>query len=93
MRYPQPGCARRPQLVCRRALQLSPTKDSVTGGETTAAQEGTIMNSTIVLSTDTSGRTPWVDMGWPACDERLVTVAEVKAPSVGAATTRLPDLQ
>jgi hypothetical protein len=50
------------------------------------------MNSTVV-GTDTLGRTLWVDMGWPACDERLLTVAEAKAPSVGAATTRLPDLQ
>jgi hypothetical protein len=37
------------------------------------------MNSTMVLGTDTSGRTLWVDMGWPACDERLVTVAEATA--------------
>jgi hypothetical protein len=92
VRYPRPGCARRPQLVCRPALQLLPTKQSVAGGETTVAQEGTSMNSTVV-GTDTLGRTLWVDMGWPACDERLLTVAEAKAPSVGAATTRLPDLQ
>jgi hypothetical protein len=80
-------------LVCRRALQLSPTKESVAGGETTVAQEGTIMNSTMVVGTDTLGRTLWVDMGWPACDERLVAVAEANALRVGGATTRLPDVQ
>jgi hypothetical protein len=42
----------------------------------TVAQKATIMKSAVVLSTDTSGRILWVDMGWAACDERLVTVAE-----------------
>ena len=45
-------------------------------GSVTPRKKGTIMNSTKVLSTDTSGRTPRVDIGWPARDERLVTVAE-----------------
>jgi hypothetical protein len=45
-------------------------------GSVTPRKKGTIMNSTMVLGTDTSGRTRWVDIGWPACDERLVTVAE-----------------
>ncbi len=70
-----------------------PPKESVAGGETTVAQEGTIVNSTMLLSTDTLGRTVWVDMGWLACDERLVTVAEANALRVGGATTRLPDLR
>jgi hypothetical protein len=51
------------------------------------------MNSTMVLSMDASGRTLWVDMGWPARDERLVTVAEANAHRVGGATTQLPDVR
>jgi hypothetical protein len=51
------------------------------------------MNSTMLLSTDTLGHTQWVDVGWPACDERLVTVAETNALRVSGATTRLPDVQ
>jgi hypothetical protein len=43
------------------------------------------MKSTMVLSTGTSGRTLRVDMGWPARDERLVTVAEANAHRVGGA--------
>ena len=39
------------------------------------------------------GRTLWVDMGWLACDERLVNVAEANALRVGGATTRLPDVR
>jgi len=54
----------------------------VASGETTVAQKATIMNSTMVLSADTSGRTLRVDMGWPARDERLVTVAEANAHRV-----------
>ena len=50
------------------------------------------MKSTMVLSTDTSGRPPRVDMGWPACDERLVTVAEANAYRVGGAITQLPNV-
>ena len=65
----------------------------VAGGETTVAQKGTIMKSTMVLSTDTSGRTLWVDMGWPACDERLVTVAEANAHRVGGAASQLLDVR
>jgi hypothetical protein len=61
--------------------------------ETTVAQDGTIMNATMVLSTDILGRTLWVDVGWPACDEGLGTVAEVNALRVGGATTQLPDVQ
>jgi hypothetical protein len=49
------------------------------------AQKGTIMNSTLVLRTDASRRTLWVGVGWPACDERLVTVAEAHAHRVGGA--------
>ena len=51
------------------------------------------MNSTMLLSTDTLGHTLWVDERWPACDERLVTVAETNALRVSGATTRLPDVQ
>jgi hypothetical protein len=91
--YPRPGCGWRRQLVCRRALLLAPTNDGVVGGEMTVAQKGTIMNSTMVLSMDASGRTLWVDMGWPACDERLVTVAEANAHGVGGATFQLPDVR
>ena len=30
----------------------------------------------MVLTTDARGRPVWADAGWPACDERLVTVAD-----------------
>ena len=60
------------------------------GSETTKAKKGTLMNSTMVLRTGTSRRTLWVDVGWPACEERLVTVAEADAHRVGDATTQLP---
>lgn len=53
----------------------------------------TNVNSTTVLGMDTLGRTLWVDMGWPACDERLVTVAGANALRVGSATTQLPDVR
>jgi hypothetical protein len=46
-----------------------------------------------MLSTDTSGRTLWVDIGRLACDERLVTVAEANAHTVGGATSQLPDVR
>lgn len=51
----------------------------------------TIRKSTKVLSADASGRSLWVDLGWPACDERLVTVAEVILHRIGGAITQLPD--
>ena len=51
------------------------------------------MNSTMLLSTDTSGHTLWADVGWPACDERLVTGAETNALRVSGATNGLPDVQ
>jgi hypothetical protein len=70
-----------------------PGSQVVAGGETTVAQKGTIMKSTMVMSADTSGRTLWVDMGWPACDERLVTVAEANAHRVGGATSQLPHVR
>ena len=58
-------------------------------GSVTPREKGTIMNSTIVLGTDTSGRTLWVDIGWPGCDERLVTVAEpLRRTEVQRARTR-----
>ena len=60
------------------------------GSETTKAKKGTLMNSTTVVGTDTTGRTLWVNIGWPACDERLVTVAETNTHRVGDATTQLP---
>ncbi|OBF92118.1 hypothetical protein A5791_14075 [Mycobacterium sp. 852002-51163_SCH5372311] len=47
-------------------------------------RRGTINKSTLVLSTDASGRTLWVDIGWQACDERLVTIAEANALRIGA---------
>lgn len=49
------------------------------------------MKSTVVLTSDSLARPVWVDMGWPACDERLVTVAEAIAHRVGGATSQLPD--
>ena len=61
--------------------------------ETTVAQKGTIMNSTMVLRPDTSGRTRYVEMGWPARDERLVTIAEANAHRVGDAITGLTDVR
>ena len=67
--------------------------EGVAGGETTVAQKATIMKSTMALSTDTSGRALWVDIGWPARDERLVTVAEANAHRVGGATSQLPDVR
>jgi hypothetical protein len=57
----------------------------------TKAKKGTLMNSTTVVGTDTTGRTLWVEMGWPGCDERLVTVAEANTHRVGDAITRLHD--
>jgi hypothetical protein len=51
------------------------------------------MKSTMVVDTDTAGRTLWADLGWPACDERLVTVAEAIARRVGDAITQLPDMR
>ena len=51
------------------------------------------MKSTMVLSVDTSDRRLWVDTGWPACDERLVTVAEAIAYRVGGANVQSPDLR
>lgn len=51
------------------------------------------MKSTMVLSADTSDRTLWVDMGWPACDERLVTVAEASAHRVGGAAAQRLDVR
>ena len=55
------------------------------------AQKGTIMNSTMVLRTGTPRRTLWVDVGWPACDERLVTVAEADAHRVSGANHHVTD--
>jgi hypothetical protein len=37
------------------------------------------MKSTLVLTSDALGRPDWADIGWPACDERLVTFAEANA--------------
>jgi hypothetical protein len=48
------------------------------------------MKSTMVLRTDTSGRTLRVDMGWPACDERLVTVAKAQCAQRLRAAVHLP---
>ena len=67
--------------------------EDVAGGETTAALKGTTMKSTMVLSTDISGRTLRVDMGWPACDERLVTVAEAQCAQGRWSTSQLPDVR
>jgi hypothetical protein len=65
----------------------------VAGDETTVAQKGTIMKSTMVVSTDTSGRALWVDIGWPGRDERLVTVTEANAHRVGGATSQFSDVR
>ena len=67
--------------------------EGVAGGETTAALKGTTMKSTMVLSTDISRRTPRVDMGWPACDERLVTSAEAKWALSRRCHDQLPDVR
>jgi hypothetical protein len=48
------------------------------------------MKSTMVLTSASCGGAVWVDIGWPACDERLVTVAGAIAGRVGAATSQLP---
>jgi hypothetical protein len=53
--------------------------------------KGTIMNSTMVLRTDISRRTLWVDVGWPACDERLVRFGEAHAHRVGGANNHVTD--
>jgi hypothetical protein len=50
------------------------------------------MKSTMV-DTDTADRTLWADLAWPACDERLVTLAEAIARRVGDAITQLPDVR
>ena len=34
------------------------------------------MKSTMVLTTNPRGRPAWADVGWPACDERLVTLTD-----------------
>jgi len=51
------------------------------------------MKSTMVVDTDTAGLTLWADLRWPACDERLATVAEAIAGRVGDALTQLPDVR
>ena len=43
------------------------------------------MKSTLVTS-DTSGRPIWADIGWPACDERLVTFTEANALRIVVST-------
>jgi hypothetical protein len=48
------------------------------------------MKSTMVPTSDSWVRPVRVDMGWPACDERLVTVAEAVAHRVGGASSQLP---
>jgi hypothetical protein len=76
--------------ICRGRLDVHyprPGCEDVADGETTIAQKGMIMKSTMVLSTHTSDRTVGVDSGWPVCDERLVTVAEANAHRVGGATS------
>ena len=47
----------------------------------------------MVLTSDSFGRLVWVDMGWPACDERLVTVSEANARRIGGAITGLTDVR
>ena len=49
------------------------------------------MKSTMLLSTITPGRNPRADMGCRACDERLVTLAEIKALRADGATSQLTD--
>jgi hypothetical protein len=51
------------------------------------------MKSTIILTSDSGGHPVWVDMGWPASDERLVTAAAAMASGVGGATSQLPDVR
>jgi hypothetical protein len=38
-------------------------------------------------------RTLWVDMGWPACEERLATAAEANAHRAGGVTSLSLDVQ
>jgi hypothetical protein len=79
---------RRRQRVDTLPNSVPPKRTGVAHSDTTIAREGTIMNSTmvLVLSTDTLGRALLVDVGWPARDERLVTVAEANAFRNGGAT-------
>jgi hypothetical protein len=42
----------------------------------------------MVLTTDARGRSVWADVGWPACDERLVTVTDW--PTLGKSRARIP---
>lgn len=51
------------------------------------------MKSTMVVDTDTAGRPLRADLGWPACDERLVTLAEASARRAGDAITQLPGVR
>ena len=65
----------------------------VARNEATVANEGTTMKSTVMLTSDSWARPVRVDMGWPACDERLVTVAEAIAHRVAGVTSQLPDVR
>jgi hypothetical protein len=50
-----------------------------------------MMKSTMVLRTDKSDLTLWANMGWQACDERLVTLAEAITLTADGATSQLTD--
>ena len=85
------GCAARTIGLSSSPTTDLPPRRVSPGGEATEAQKGTLMNSTMVEGTDTAGRRLWADLGWPACNERLVTVVEAIARRVGDATTQLPE--
>ena len=67
------------------------TTRGVAGGQSTVAQKGTLMDSMPVLRTDSFGRGLWGDLGWPAREERLVTVAEAIAYGIGGASQHVTD--
>lgn len=50
------------------------------------------MNNTVVAS-DTSGRVFWLNMGWPASDERLVTASQAGTFGMRCARTYWTDVR
>lgn len=47
-----------------------------------------MMNST-VLTPDTLGHPVWADISRPACDERLITVADANVAGISGAPTEM----
>jgi hypothetical protein len=48
--------------------------------------------NTMVIASDTSGRAVWLDMGWPASDERLVAASEAGAFGIDCARNYLTEM-